>query len=239
MPDGTSALQPRSGASGSMHYMGCSAPSPTTPWCPRSPLAKIREDAPFDKSSATSAAASRPGVGAVINTREGRGGRQRGGVRPRGHRAQRGPGRAAWSAPSKIIGRRRQPEPDKALAEKLRHDPLHQPERVQVANLVHAPRRNSPTAAPTTASSAWAASIVMRQALECCAPRLGGVSMIIGVAEGGAGDPGRGRSSSSPGASLEGHGLRWRDAGRSDVPKIVDWYMDRAGSTSTTLSPTA
>ena len=63
----------------------------------------------------------------------------------------------------------------------------------------------------------------MRQALECC-HRGWGVSVIIGVAGAGqeithAAVPAGHRP------RLEGHGVR-RRAGRTDVPKIVDWYMD-------------
>jgi S-(hydroxymethyl)glutathione dehydrogenase/alcohol dehydrogenase len=63
----------------------------------------------------------------------------------------------------------------------------------------------------------------MRAALEC-AHKGWGESIIIGVAPAGA------EISTRPfqlvtGPVLARHGLR-RRAGRTDVPKIVDWYMD-------------
>ena len=62
----------------------------------------------------------------------------------------------------------------------------------------------------------------MRQALECC-HRDRAVSVIIGVA-GRARRSRRAPSSSSRAAS--GRGPRSEARGRTDVPKIVDWYMD-------------
>jgi hypothetical protein len=64
---------------------------------------------------------------------------------------------------------------------------------------------------------------VMRQALEC-ATRAGARAIIIGVAGAGAGD----LHPALPAGHrpvLARHGLR-RRRGRTDVPKIVDWYMD-------------
>ena len=82
---------------------------------------------------------------------------------------------------------------------------------------------SSPAAAPTTASSASATSDVMRQALECC-HRGWGESIIIGVAEAGQ------EISTRPFQLVTGRvwkGTAFGGArGRTDVPKIVDWYMD-------------
>ena len=81
----------------------------------------------------------------------------------------------------------------------------------------------SPKAAPITASSASAMSTTMRQALECC-HRGWGVSVIIGVA--GAGQ----EISTRPFQLVTGRiwkGTAFGGArGRTDVPRIVDWYMD-------------
>ena len=83
---------------------------------------------------------------------------------------------------------------------------------------------SSPAAAPTTASSASATSKLMRQALECC-HRGWGVSVIIGVA--GAGQ----EIATRPFQLVTGRvwkGTAFGGArGRTDVPRIVDWYMDR------------
>ena len=65
---------------------------------------------------------------------------------------------------------------------------------------------------------------VMRQALECC-HKGWGVSTIIGVAEAGK------EISTRPFQLVTGR--RWIGSafggarGRTDVPKIVDWYMDK------------
>jgi S-(hydroxymethyl)glutathione dehydrogenase/alcohol dehydrogenase len=64
---------------------------------------------------------------------------------------------------------------------------------------------------------------VMRTALEAC-HRGWGTSIVIGVAEAGK-EIATARSSWSPGAT--GAGTAFGGAkGRTDVPKIVDWYMD-------------
>ena len=79
-------------------------------------------------------------------------------------------------------------------------------------------------AARTTASSASGNVNLMRQALECC-HRGWGVSVIIGVA--GAGQEIKTR----PFQLVTGRvwkGTAFGGArGRTDVPKIVDWYMDK------------
>jgi S-(hydroxymethyl)glutathione dehydrogenase/alcohol dehydrogenase len=65
---------------------------------------------------------------------------------------------------------------------------------------------------------------LMRQALECC-HKGWGQSIIIGVAEAGA------EISTRPFQLVTGR--KWEGSafggarGRTDVPKIVDWYMDR------------
>ena len=87
--------------------------------------------------------------------REGGAGRQRRGVRPRRHRAQRDPGRAHGRRQQDH--RRRHQPGAQAAGREVRHDALRQPEGSR-----RRPRRRisstSPTAAPTTASSASATS---------------------------------------------------------------------------------
>jgi S-(hydroxymethyl)glutathione dehydrogenase/alcohol dehydrogenase len=63
----------------------------------------------------------------------------------------------------------------------------------------------------------------MRQALECCHRGWGRASSSASRRR--PGDQPRGRSSSSPGACGKARPSAAR-AGRTDVPKIVDWYMD-------------
>jgi S-(hydroxymethyl)glutathione dehydrogenase / alcohol dehydrogenase len=89
MPDGSSrfSLDGRP----LLHYMGCSTFSNFTV-LPEIALAKVREDAPFDKVCYIGCGVT-TGIGAVFH-RQGRARLHGRGVRPRRHRAQRDPGRA-------------------------------------------------------------------------------------------------------------------------------------------------
>ena len=91
MPDGTS----RFSLGGKMlhHYMGTSTFANFTV-VPEIALAKVREDAPFEKICYIGCGVT-TGVGAVINTAKVQVGDTRGGLRARRYRAQRDPGRAA------------------------------------------------------------------------------------------------------------------------------------------------
>ena len=90
MPDGTSRFS--IGGKPLFHYMGTSTFANYTV-VPEIALAKIREDAPFDKVCYIGCGVT-TGIGAVINTAKVEPGAQCGGVRPRRHRPQRDPGRA-------------------------------------------------------------------------------------------------------------------------------------------------
>ena len=70
---------------------------------PEIAVAKVREDAPFDKVCYIGCGVT-TGIGAVINTAKVEPGANVVGVRPRRHRPQRHPGRAAWSGADMIIG---------------------------------------------------------------------------------------------------------------------------------------
>ena len=72
---------------------------PTHRVLPEIALAKIRDDAPFDKVCYIGCGVT-TGVGAVINTAKVEPGSQRDRLRSRRHRPQRDPGRCAWSAPT-------------------------------------------------------------------------------------------------------------------------------------------
>ncbi len=96
MPDGTSRF--RCDGDAVFHYMGCSTFANFTV-LPEIALAKVREDAPFDKICYIGCGVT-TGIGAVIYTAKVWPGANVVGVRPRRHRAQRHPGRAH--------GRRRQ-----------------------------------------------------------------------------------------------------------------------------------
>ena len=91
MPDGTS----RFSIDGKKlhHYMGCSTFANFTV-LPEIAVAKIREDAPFDKVCYIGCGVT-TGIGAVHQHRQGRARRQVHRVRARRHRAQRHPGAAA------------------------------------------------------------------------------------------------------------------------------------------------
>jgi S-(hydroxymethyl)glutathione dehydrogenase/alcohol dehydrogenase len=110
----------------------------------------------------------------------------------------------------------------KGLGREVRHDPLRQPERgrgrLVVAHLVDL------TGGGADYTFECIGNVdVMRQALECC-HKGWGESIIIGVA--GAGQ----EISTRPFQLVTGR--VWRGTafggakGRTDVPKIVDWYMD-------------
>jgi S-(hydroxymethyl)glutathione dehydrogenase/alcohol dehydrogenase len=113
MPDGTSRFS--IGGEKIHHYMGCSTFANYTV-LPEIALAKIREDAPFDKVCYIGCGVT-TGIGAVINTAKVEVGRQRGGVRPRRHRPERDPGRAPGRR--QHDHRRRHQPRRKALAEKF------------------------------------------------------------------------------------------------------------------------
>jgi hypothetical protein len=97
MPDGTSRFS--LDGKPMLHYMGTSTFANYIV-VPEIALAKIREDAPFDKVCYIGCGVT-TGIGAVIFTAKVEGGRQRGGVRPGRHRPERDPGRARWWAPTR------------------------------------------------------------------------------------------------------------------------------------------
>jgi S-(hydroxymethyl)glutathione dehydrogenase / alcohol dehydrogenase len=216
MPDGTS----RFSLDGKMihHYMGCSTFSNYTV-LPEIALAKIREDAPFEKVCYIGCGVT-TGVGVVINTAK---------VEPGANVVVFGLGGiglnviqgAHMVGANKIIGVDVNPR-RKALAEKFGMTHFVNPKEVSgdlVAHLV----------ALTDGGADYSFECVgnvdlMRQALECC-HRGWGVSTVVGVA--GAGQEIKTR----PFQLVTGRvwkGTAFGGArGRTDVPKIVDWYMDK------------
>ena len=91
MPDGTSRFS--LGGKKLHHYMGCSTFANFTV-LPEIAVAKIREDAPFDKVCYIGCGVT-TGIGAVINTAKVEPGADGDRVRPRRHRPQCHPGPAA------------------------------------------------------------------------------------------------------------------------------------------------
>jgi S-(hydroxymethyl)glutathione dehydrogenase/alcohol dehydrogenase len=215
MPDGTSRFS--IGGEKIHHYMGCSTFSNHTV-LPEIALAKIREDAPFDKVCYIGCGVT-TGIGAVINTAK---------VEPGANVVVFGLGGiglnviqgARMAGADKIVGVDINPG-RKALAERFGMTHFVNPKEVEgdlVAWLV------ALTGGGADYSFECVGNVdLMRQALECC-HRGWGVSVIIGVA--GAGQEIRTR----PFQLVTGRvwkGTAFGGArGRTDVPKIVDWYMD-------------
>lgn len=216
MPDGTS----RFSVKGQMvhHYMGCSTFSNYTV-LPEIAVAKIREDAPFEKVCYIGCGVT-TGVGAVINTAK---------VEPGANVVVFGLGGiglnviqgAKLVGADKIIGVDINPR-RKELAERFGMTHFVNPKEVQGDLVQH-------LVALTDGGADYSFECVgnvelMRQALECC-HRGWGTSVIIGVA----------------GAGQEIHtrpfqlvtGRVWKGSafggarGRTDVPRIVDWYMQK------------
>ena len=216
MPDGTS----RFSYEGRMvhHYMGCSTFSNYTV-LPEIAVAKIREDAPFEKVCYIGCGVT-TGVGAVINTAQ---------VEPGANVVVFGLGGIGLNViqgahlvgANKIIGVDVNPK-RKALAERFGMTDFVNPRQIKgdlVGHLVEL------TGGGADYSFECVGNVdLMRQALECC-HRGWGVSVIIGVA--GAGQEIKTR----PFQLVTGRvwkGTAFGGArGRTDVPRIVDWYMDK------------
>ncbi len=215
MPDGTS----RFSLNGKQlfHYMGCSTFSNHTVM-PEIALAKIRPDAPFDKVCYIGCGVT-TGLGAVIFTAKVEAGANvvvfgLGGI---GLNVIQG---ARMVGANKIIGVDLNPARE-AMARKFGMTHFVNPKDVKgdlVGHLVEL------TDGGADYSFECIGNVnVMRQALECC-HRGWGQSIIIGVA--GAGQ----EISTRPFQLVTGRvwkGTAFGGArGRTDVPRIVDWYMD-------------
>ncbi len=215
MPDGSSRFS--LGGKPVFHYMGCSTFSNYTV-LPEIALAKIREDAPFDKVCYIGCGVT-TGIGAVINTAKVEVGANvvvfgLGGI---GLNVVQG---ARMAGANMIVGVDLNPA-RKALAEKFGMTHFVNPKEVQ-GDLV--PYLVDLTGGGADYSFECIGNVeVMRQALECC-HRGWGVSVIIGVA--GAGQ----EINTRPFQLVTGRvwkGTAFGGArGRTDVPKIVDWYME-------------
>jgi len=216
MPDGTS----RFSLNGEKihHYMGCSTFANYTV-LPEIAVAKIREDAPFDKVCYIGCGVT-TGIGAVINTAK---------VDPGSNVVVFGLGGiglnvvqgARLVGANKIIGVDLNPKRE-ALARKFGITHFVNPKEVK-GDLV--PYLVDVTDGGADYTFECIGNVdVMRQALECC-HRGWGVAVIIGVA--GAGQEIKTR----PFQLVTGRvwkGTAFGGArGRTDVPKIVDWYMEK------------
>jgi S-(hydroxymethyl)glutathione dehydrogenase / alcohol dehydrogenase len=215
MPDGTSRISLN--GEKLYHYMGTSTFATHTV-LPEIAVAKIREDAPFDKVCYIGCGVT-TGIGAVINTAK---------VEPGSNVVIFGLGGIGLNViqgcrmvgADQIVGVDINPD-KKPLAEKFGMTHFINPNDVE-EDLV--PYLVDLTGGGADYSFECIGNVdVMRQALEC-AHRGWGESIIIGVA-------GSGQEISTRPFQLV-TGRVWRGSafggarGRTDVPKIVDWYMD-------------
>jgi S-(hydroxymethyl)glutathione dehydrogenase/alcohol dehydrogenase len=215
MPDGTSRFS--IGKEMIHHYMGCSTFSNFTV-LPEIAVAKIRDDAPFDKVCYIGCGVT-TGIGAVINTAK---------VEPGANVVVFGLGGiglnvvqgAKLVGADKIIGVDINPK-RKALAEKFGMTHFVNPKEIK-GDLV--PYLVDLTGGGADYSFECIGNVdLMRQALECC-HRGWGVSVIIGVAAAGK------EIQTRPFQLVTGR--VWKGSafggvrGRTGVPKIVDWYME-------------
>jgi S-(hydroxymethyl)glutathione dehydrogenase/alcohol dehydrogenase len=214
MPDGTSRFSFK--GKPVHHYMGCSTFANFTV-LPEIAVAKIREDAPFDKVCYIGCGVT-TGIGAVINTAK---------VEPGANVVVFGLGGiglnvvqgARMAGAGMIVGVDFNPARE-ALGRKFGLTDFVNPKELK-EDLV--PYLVNLTGGGADYSFECIGNVeVMRQALECC-HRGWGVSVIIGVA--GAGQEIKTR----PFQLVTGRvwkGTAFGGArGRTDVPKIVDWYM--------------
>jgi S-(hydroxymethyl)glutathione dehydrogenase/alcohol dehydrogenase len=215
MPDGTSRFSV--GGEKVFHYMGTSTFANHTV-LPEIAVAKVREDAPFDKICYIGCGVT-TGIGAVINTAR---------VEPGANCVVFGLGGIGLNViqglrlvgADIIVGVDINPA-RKSLAEKFGMTHFVDPNEVEgdmVAHLVDLTKGGADYSFECIGNVE-----VMRQALECC-HKGWGESVIIGVA--GAGQ----EISTRPFQLVTGR--VWRGSafggarGRTDVPKVVDWYMD-------------
>jgi S-(hydroxymethyl)glutathione dehydrogenase/alcohol dehydrogenase len=215
MPDGSSRFSVR--GEKLYHYMGTSTFANYTV-LPEISLAKIREDAPFDKVCYIGCGVT-TGIGAVVNTAK---------VEPGANVVVFGLGGiglnviqgAKMVGADKIIGVDLNPA-KRTIAEKFGMTHFVNPHELDgdlVAYLVELADGGADYSFECIGNTN-----VMRQALECC-HKGWGVCTIIGVA--GAGQ----EISTRPFQLVTGR--VWKGSafggarGRTDVPKIVDWYME-------------
>jgi S-(hydroxymethyl)glutathione dehydrogenase/alcohol dehydrogenase len=216
MPDGTSRFSYK--GKPLLHYMGCSTFSNHSVM-PEIALAKIRKDAPFDKVCYIGCGVT-TGIGAVIFTAK---------VEPGANVVVFGLGGiglnviqgARLAGAAMIVGVDINPARD-ALARQFGMTHFVNPKTVEgdlVGHLVELTKGGADYSFECIGNVK-----TMRQALECC-HKGWGVSVIIGVA--GAGQ----EISTRPFQLVTGRvwkGTAFGGArGRTDVPRIVDWYMDR------------
>jgi len=214
MPDGTSRFSYRGKTI--HHYMGCSTFSNFTV-LPEIAIAKIRDDAPFDKACYCGCGVT-TGVGAVINTAK---------VKPGANAIVFGLGGIGLNVIQglKLVGAQM------IVGVDLNDDKRSWGERFGMTHFVNPKKVSGDLVAHLVELTGGGADYtfdctgnvtVMRQALETC-HRGWGESIIIGVAPSGA------EIATRPFQLVTGR--VWRGTafggarGRTDTPRIVDWYM--------------
>ena len=214
MPDGTTRFSYR--GQPIFHYMGCSTFSNFTV-LPEIAVAKIREDAPF-RTSCYIGCGVTTGVGAVVNTAKVQAGSSvivfgLGGI---GLNVIQG---AKMVGATTIVGVDLNPERE-AWGRRFGMTHFVNPREVDGDLVQHLVALTDGGADYTF--DATGNTDVMRQALEAC-HRGWGTSIVIGVAEAGK------EISTRPFQLVTGR--NWRGTafggarGRTDTPRIVDWYM--------------
>ncbi|WP_332687052.1 S-(hydroxymethyl)glutathione dehydrogenase/class III alcohol dehydrogenase [Bosea sp. (in: a-proteobacteria)] len=216
MPDGTSRFSCDGGEV--FHYMGCSTFANFTV-LPEIALAKVREDAPFDKICYIGCGVT-TGIGAVIYTAK---------VWPGANVVVFGLGGIGLN----VIQGARMVGADKIIGVDINPGKVEMAKKFGMTDFVN-PREigNDKVVQAIVDLTGGGADFsfdatgnteVMRQALECC-HRGWGESIIIGVAEAGK------EIATRPFQLVTGRvwkGTAFGGArGRTDVPKIVDWYME-------------
>ncbi len=215
MPDGTSRF--RIGNTPIHHYMGCSTFAQHSV-LPEIALAKVRPDAPFDKICYIGCGVT-TGIGAVIYTAK---------VEPGANVVVFGLGGIGLN----VIQGARMAGADKIIGVDINPAREHMARRFGLTHFVNPTEVEGDLVAYLVELTGGGADYsfecvgntkLMRQALECC-HRGWGESIIIGVA-------GSGQEISTRPFQLV-TGRVWRGSafggarGRTDVPRIVDWYME-------------
>jgi S-(hydroxymethyl)glutathione dehydrogenase/alcohol dehydrogenase len=215
MPDGTSRFS--IGSTKIHHYMGCSTFSEFTV-LPEIAVAKVRKDAPFDKICYIGCGVT-TGIGAVINTAK---------VEPGANVVVFGLGGIGLN----VVQGARLAGADLIIGVDINERRAELARKFGMTHFVNPAELKGDLVAHLVALTGGGADYsfecvgnveLMRQALECC-HRGWGVSVIIGVA--GAGQ----EIATRPFQLVTGRvwkGTAFGGArGRTDVPKIVDWYMN-------------
>jgi S-(hydroxymethyl)glutathione dehydrogenase/alcohol dehydrogenase len=215
MPDGTSRFSHKGQTI--HHYMGCSTFSNFTVM-PEIAVARIRDDAPFDTACYIGCGVT-TGVGAVVNTAK---------VEPGANVVVFGLGGIGLNViqGARMVGANRivgvDINPDKeAWGKRFGMTDFVNPNTIEGTVVEHLIRLTDGGADYTF--DCTGNTTVMRQALEAC-HRGWGVSVVIGVAESGK------EIATRPFQLVTGR--VWKGSafggarGRTDTPRIVDWYMD-------------